>query len=103
MIKLELIISDRNWVIESFANEIVKYAPSDVFNVSIEESPSGEADIYYFMPYSIFKKVKGAINVAFFTHIEDDYPEAVKNFFKIANNCDLCICMSKKYEQRLID
>lgn len=101
MIKLELIISDRNWVLESFANELVKHAPENKFEIKINEKPSGDADIYYFMPYSIFKKVKGAINVGFFTHIEDDFPEAIKKFFKVARQCDLCICMSKKYEKRL--
>src|SRR5690606_21572281 len=56
---------------------------------------------YYFLPYSVFRRVDGAVCGALFTHVEEDFPEAKARFFEVARECDFCVCMSSRYEARL--
>ncbi len=97
-ILIEIVLADRNWILEEFARQIVENYKGEQYQIEICDEASGSATITYFLPYSKFKYISNSINIALFTHMEEDFPEAKQKFFDIANQCDYCITMSKKYE-----
>lgn len=101
--KIDLVVADRNWILEEFASHIERLAPGEGVSYRVVDSPSPDADLCYFLPYSVFKPVPGAICGALFTHIEEDVPQAKQRFFDVAREADFCVCMSDRYEKRLRD
>src|SRR5262245_36684694 len=95
--RVHIKIADRGWILEKCAREIADRAP----NVTYGTDAAG-AELQYYINYSARKGRVSAVEVAFFTHSEND-PEARKRYFDCANEVDHCVCMSAKYAQELID
>ena len=89
--QIECVLADRGWILERLAREISKAATSarDI-EVSIVDSPSGEADLTYFLPYSVQKPQEHGLVVSYFSHQEMVEP-AHSNFLEKARAADHCI------------
>lgn len=89
---VNIVMSDRGWIIEKLANEI-----TDRFRyVSASTSASPEARINYYMTYSSRHQRASGIEMAFFTHMEKNANAAAK-FRQVAKEVDYCVCMSEIY------
>jgi hypothetical protein len=83
-----LVLQDRNWVMEKLANHFAKYIP----NSKISNKADIESDInFYFNWHSMVSKTK--FDVCFFTHIENR-----QWWDTIANACDIAVLMGNKYD-----
>lgn len=103
MLHVNIVISDRNWIMEEFANQILVGANESEASVNVSVSLKEDiyADINYYLPYSIVPSKPATKSIALFTHIEEDFPEAKKKFFDVAKKVDYCVCMAGRYEQKL--
>ncbi|MEJ2694197.1 MAG: glycosyltransferase, partial [Candidatus Thiodiazotropha sp.] len=91
-------IADRGWILEKCASEIIKIAPY----ISCGVTDRGDAELQYYINYSAYKKRMSAIELAFFTHIEEDIG-ARRRFLEVAGCVDYCVCMCDRYAQVLRD
>lgn len=105
MLHVNIVISDRNWIMEEFANQILSGADKSDADIRVTVSLKEDiyADINYYLPYSIVPNKPVTKSVALFTHIEEDFPEAKKKFFDVAKKVDYCVCMAERYEKKLKD
>lgn len=91
MIKYNLVLQDRNWVMEKLANHFHKYIP----NSRISNNADVNADVnFYFNWHGMISKTK--FDVCYFTHIED-----INWWNRISSACDVAISMGKKYLNKL--
>ena len=99
--QIECVLADRGWILERLAREISKAATSarDI-EVSIVDSPSGEADLTYFLPYSVQKPQEHGLVVSYFSHQEMVEP-AHSNFLEKARAADHCVVSARKYQRLL--
>ena len=99
--KIECVLADRGWILERLAKEIAKAAANTAdIQVAIVDAPSGNADLTYFLPYSIQANVEDSLVVSYFSHQEMVEP-AHTNFITKALDADHCIVSAKKYERVL--
>jgi glycosyltransferase involved in cell wall biosynthesis len=83
-----LVLQDRNWVMEKLAIHFDKYLP----NSKISDSADLNADInFYFNWHGMRRKTR--FDVCFFTHIENR-----KHWEATANVCDVAVLMGGKYD-----
>lgn len=99
---IEVVLADRNWILERLGKEIQSAARSARAKLTVElvDSPSGEADLTYFLPYSIQTKLKHSIVGSWFTHREAS-GEAAKAFIDHARDADFCVTPARKYQRLL--
>ncbi len=91
MIQYNLVLQDRNWVMEKLANHFHKYIP----NSKISNNADINADVnFYFNWHAMVSKTK--FDVCYFTHIED-----MNWWSRISSTCDVAISMGKKYLNKL--
>ncbi|MFT5728355.1 MAG: glycosyltransferase involved in cell wall biosynthesis/predicted SAM-dependent methyltransferase [Desulforhopalus sp.] len=93
---VHIVLADRGWILERCAMEIVKRLPY----ISLSQVPDENAKINYYMNYSVFQKKSSGIDIAFFTHLEDDRG-AADRFMKTALLVDHRICMADRYADLL--
>lgn len=91
--KIHIKISDKNWILEKCAAAIADRNP----NVTYGTRENCNADIQYYITYSAWQKRISPIEVAFFTHIENDINAEI-NFFRVAREVDHCITMADRYK-----
>ena len=84
---------DRGWILERMGRELAQRLDY----VSMGDGPDGSVPVNYHINYHAFKR-KSGIDIALFTHIEENVPVVKDLFFDVARNVDYCVCMSRKYE-----
>lgn len=94
--KVNIITSDRGWVLERLAREIATRIPY----VDYKDVEDSNADIQYYITYSARKARISPIEIAFFTHIEEE-KSARSAFFRVCKEVDHCVCMAKSYEKMI--
>ena len=99
MIKLvNIVISDRGWILEKLAKEItdrLDYVHYDI-------TPDKSTLIQYYITYGCWKSQVSPIEMALFTHKEDNV-NASKKFISIAQRVNVAIAQSNRTAQILID
>jgi glycosyltransferase involved in cell wall biosynthesis len=91
MIQYNLVLQDRNWVMEKLANHFSKYIPGS----QISNKADLQSDInFYFNWHGMVSKTR--FDVCYFTHIED-----INWWNRISSACDVAISMGKKYLNKL--
>lgn len=86
--KYNLVLQDRNWVMEELANHFHKYLPES----KISTQPDFSSDInFYFNWHGLTQKTK--FDVCYFTHIENR-----QWWDMIADACDVALLMGRKYD-----
>ncbi|TWB24570.1 glycosyl transferase family 1 [Nitrospirillum amazonense] len=88
---VNIVIADRGWILERLAGEIEQRLPY----VTVGVTP-GSAPIQYFLPYSARREAAPGINMALFTHMEQD-PAMRERFIRACQEVDLAIYMSDFY------
>lgn len=89
-------ISDRNWILEVMARNL-----ADRLNyVSYDTEARLDAQIQYYLTYSTFKGRVSPIELAYFTHLEEDAGVKAR-FFAAAEAVDGSVCMSEMYADML--
>ena len=84
-----LVIHDRNWVMEKIATHVQKYLP----NSKLSEKTDLDADINFYFNWHGMKQ-KTNFDVCFFTHIE----KGAENYWNmVGRNCDVAVTMCQKY------
>jgi len=96
VIHVNIVTSDRGWILERLANEITSRLPY----VSLGQAVDRSADINYYVTYSTWKAPSGGLDVAFFAHHEP-VSGASEHFFTVARHVDHCVTMSAPYEALL--
>lgn len=89
-------IADKGWILEKCASEIAKRSKNVTFGLN--DDPN--ALIQYYVNYSCWRWRVSEAEVAFFTHSEID-GRAREKFFSVANEVDVCVCMSDRYADEL--
>jgi hypothetical protein len=79
------------WVLERLARRLAAKLPYAEF-VPWKPRPDGHARIAYYVNYALHEASSGLIDVAFFTHCEDE-----AQFLEHARSADFCVCMSRLY------
>ncbi|MBU0755000.1 MAG: hypothetical protein KJ645_07650, partial [Planctomycetes bacterium] len=95
--RVHIVLADRGWVLEKIGRSLGER----LGYVTVGDEPFARADFNYYINYSAFKAPGPTRDMAFFTHIEEDAPEAAARFFDIAEKVEYRICMSKIYADRL--
>ncbi|HRO49095.1 MAG TPA: glycosyltransferase [Hyphomicrobium sp.] len=90
---VNIVTSDRGWILERLASEIAKRVPFVRYGDAVDPL----ADLQYYVTYSTWKKRVSPIEVAYFAHLERDEQTANK-FFSVAGSVDYCVCHSRMYE-----
>ena len=96
MPKVNIVTSDRGWILERLASEIESRVPYVQFGAA--DDP--HADIQYYVTYSRRRERVAPIEVAYFAHLEKD-AKTSELFFNVANEVDHCICHASLYEKVL--
>lgn len=91
---VHIVLSDRGWIIEECARQLAERLPY----VSLGIDPDPAATIQYYMTYSARRQRVSAVEVALFTHREDD-PNAAQLFNDTAVEVDHAIAMSRATEE----
>ncbi|WP_158287888.1 glycosyltransferase family 4 protein [Falsiroseomonas bella] len=89
---VNIVTSDRGWILETLAREIAARLPYVAFG----DGPRRDAAIQYYITYSCRRRRLSPIELAFFTHLE---PEGAAHdaFFDTARQVDHCVCQSSPY------
>lgn len=96
--RTHITIADRGWILEKLAREIAVRSNS----VSYGTEPDPSADLHYYINYSCRHRRAGPVEIAFFTHSEND-PNARKRYFDIAADVEHSVCMSRRYAEELTE
>ena len=96
--RTHITIADRGWILEKLAREIAVRSNS----VSSGTEPDPSADLHYYINYSCRHRRAGPVEIAFFTHSEND-PNARKRYFDIAADVEHSVCMSRRYAEELTE
>lgn len=96
MPSVNIVLSDRGWILERLADAIV----SRIHYVTLSNAEDPSADIQYYVTYGRRRTRCSPIELAFFSHLERDEGSR-KKFFSAANSVDHCVCMSQIYEDTL--
>jgi glycosyltransferase involved in cell wall biosynthesis len=101
--RVDLVVADRGWILEKIADAIVHSAEREEnprFEVCILDAPSGDADLTYFLPYSIQEPVARGLVGSYFAH-QEEVPAAKERFLAMAAEADFCIVKAERYETLL--
>lgn len=90
-ISYNLVLQDRDWVMEKIAKHFHKYTP----NSKLSNSPDINADVNFYFNWHAMKS-KTKFDVCYFTHIED-----VNWWRSVSSACDIAISMGTKYSNDL--
>ncbi len=96
--KVNIITHQDGWILDKFAKELQNRLPYVVLN----KKNFNSYDINYYVNYCLFKGKSSKIDIAWFTHVEENIPSLKKKFFDVANQVDYCVCHAKKYADILI-
>jgi glycosyltransferase involved in cell wall biosynthesis len=96
MTGVNIVTSDRGWVLEKLAGELAARLPYVAFG----EGPDRDAAIQYYMTYSARRRRLSPVELAYFAHLEPD-PPTRENFFATARAVEHCVCHSQPYEAML--
>ena len=86
-IEYNLVLQDKDWVMEKIANHFHKYIP----NSKISNGADINSDVNFYFNWHAMKS-KTKFDVCYFTHIED-----VNWWRSVSSACDIAISMGKKY------
>jgi glycosyltransferase involved in cell wall biosynthesis len=93
MASVNIVTSDRGWILEKLAREIADRLPYVTFG----NGPDPDAAIQYYVTYSCRAKRLSPVEVGYFAHLEPE-GEARERFFSTAREVDHCICHARLYE-----
>jgi glycosyltransferase involved in cell wall biosynthesis len=94
--RVHIRISDRGWILEKMASELSRALPF----VSYDTAADASAEIQYYLTYSTYQERLSPIEIAYFTHLEED-ERAQAKFFEVAKQVDYSVCMSRIYADLL--
>lgn len=98
MAYVNIVTSDRGWILENLATQISSRLPYVQFGGGLDAG----ADIQYYMTYSVWHRRSSPIEIGYYAHLEPE-GEAYEKFFNSARQVDHCICHAKLYEAVLRD
>lgn len=98
MAYVNIVTSDRGWILERLSRELETRLPYVRFSGKID----ADADIQYYITYSCRHARVSQVEVAYFAHLEAA-PEAHQKFFDAARDVDFCITHAKLYARMLKD
>ncbi len=93
MTHVNIVTSDRGWILEKLAREIADRLPYVTFG----EGPDPGAGIQYYVTYSCRHRRLSPVEVAYFAHLEPE-GEARARFFDTAREVEHCVCHARLYE-----
>lgn len=93
---VNIVTSDRGWILEKLAVEVANRLPYVRYTGVVDTS----ADIQYYITYSCRFARHSVIEVAYFAHLEPE-GEAHDKFFEVASSVDYCITMAQIYTSLL--
>uniref|UniRef100_UPI0035589BB0 glycosyltransferase n=1 Tax=Falsiroseomonas oryziterrae TaxID=2911368 RepID=UPI0035589BB0 len=98
MSRVNIVTSDRGWILERLAHEISRRLPY----VSFGDGPDPDAAIQYYMTFACRRRRLSPVEVAYFAHLEPE-GEAHDRFFAVARDVEHCVCHARLYEGVLRD
>lgn len=93
---VHVVLSDRGWILEKLARELADRLPYVSFDTAICKP----VPIHYYMTYGCRLERVSPIELAFFTHLEQD-SNAAQRFFETAGSVDHCVSMSRQTDSIL--
>lgn len=98
MTTVNIVTSDRGWILEKLASEVADRLPYVTFG----DGRDPKAAIQYYVTYSCRGQRLSPIEVAYFAHLEPTGP-AYDQFFTVAREVEHCVCHARLYEGVLRD
>ena len=95
---VNIVTSDRGWILERLAQELKSNLPYVSFGGGVDP----KADIQYYVTYSCRKYRISPVEVGYFAHLEAE-GEAYDNFFSKARDVDYCVSHAQLYAKILQD
>ena len=96
MSSVNIVTSDRGWILERLAREIETRLPY----VRFGEADDPTADVQYYITYSRRRQRVAPIEIAYFAHLEKD-PKTAEQFFRVAAEVEYCVCHADLYADLL--
>ncbi|MEO1147900.1 MAG: glycosyltransferase [Cyanobacteria bacterium J06638_22] len=93
---VHIALADSGWILEKLASQIAVGTAGITYGLG----PRPGAAIQYYMNYSARRARVSPVEIAFFTHAEEDQ-DARARFFEVAHGVDRCVCMSQLYADLL--
>jgi glycosyltransferase involved in cell wall biosynthesis len=98
MTYVNIVLSDKGWILERLAHEISIRLPYVRYGLAIDPT----ADIQYYMTYSTWNKRNSKVELGYFAHLEKD-ERTKEKFFNVVDNVDYCVCHSDLYSEIIRD
>lgn len=86
-------ISDKGWILEKLASEIVNRLPYVSYSTEVDPS----VELQYYMTYGCRQSRVSPLEIALFTH-KENVPSAAAKFDAVASEVDFCIAQSLNTE-----
>lgn len=99
-LKVCLVLKDRGWILEKFANRLVENLPHWNVEAHIAPQPSLSVGINHWMLYCDVERIKGSRNTLSVTHV--DRPAKLHLLKERLKKSDMAICMSRMTVEELV-
>ncbi|MGG5821769.1 glycosyltransferase [Falsiroseomonas sp. HW251] len=93
MTTVNIVTSDRGWILERLAQELARNLPYVTFG----DGPDPSAGIQYYMTFACRRRRLSPVEVAYFAHLEP-LSEAHDRFFAVAREVEHSVCHARLYE-----
>jgi hypothetical protein len=94
---IQVVGASDGWIHERLGRRLAAKLPYAEFAPAADKPRSG-IGVRYYVNYFLYNGPSGAVDVGFFTHLDDS-----NEFLERARKMDFCVCMSRKYENWLLD
>src|SRR5260370_24073840 len=94
---VQIVAPTDGWILERLARTLAAKLPYAEL-VPTGAKPSPGVSLVYYVNYFLYNGPRGVLDVGFFTHLDESC-----QFLERARRMDFCVCMSRKYENWLLD
>lgn len=108
MNQIAIIFPKDGWILQNMGEQLVARIPGAVTfrhddpTIWVDGGPLDQpGQVNYFINYAVMKRSTAGIDVALFTHPEEQ-GQLAGLFWKIAQQVDMPICMTEKYVEKLL-
>lgn len=97
-LRVHVVLSDKGWILERCARELAERLNYVTYSLDTDDRSA----VQYYLNYSAYDRRISPVEMAFFTHIEED-PAATERFFAVAGAVQQRIVMADRYARALAD
>lgn len=96
-LRVHIKAGDPGWILERITAALAER----LLYVTTSSSSDSSAPIQYYINYMEYDRRISPIEIAFFTHVDENVPGLKRRFFDVARKIDIATCMSERYAEVL--